>query len=338
MSWRSPICIGVLCCAALVGAAVGVAGATPAPTGGSADLPDAANLSWLFPLNPPSEGGHVIDARTPLHLPGSSRAFTEAQLTDRFFAPDWYPESHTPMPDIVRHGRAPGIYACGYCHLPAGEGRPENAALAGLPAAYIVEQDADMKSGARRSAWHGRPFLPVDLMRDLAANAEAADVAAAADYFAAQTLRPRVTVRERERIPRLRVMGWLYVIDPRGGQEALGERLLEWAPDGERHERRDPVMRYVAFVPPGSVKRGREIAATEQRGAVQSCISCHGEHLQGIGLIPALAGRSPTYLLRQLVAFKTGDRAGSAAAPMQAVAARLRLSDMIAVAAYAAAQ
>jgi cytochrome c553 len=331
ISWRSPICIGALCCAA-------VAGAAAAPTSSGGNLPDAANLSWLFPQNPPSEGEHVIDAKMPLHLPGSSRAFTEAQLTDRFFAPDWYPESHTPMPDIVRHGRAPGIYACGYCHLPAGEGRPENAALAGLPAAYIVQQVADMKSGARRSAWHGSPFLPVDFMRDLAANAAAADVAAAADYFAAQTLRPRVTVRERERIPRLRVMGWLYVIDPRGGQEALGERLLEWAPDGERHERRDPVMRYVAFVPRGSVKRGREIATIEQRGAAQPCIGCHGEHLQGIGLIPALAGRSPTYLLRQLVAFKTADRAGPAAASMQAVAAQLAIADMIAVAAYAAAQ
>jgi cytochrome c553 len=331
ISWGSRVCIGALCCAA-------VAGAAAAPTSRGGDLPDAANLSWLFPLNPPSEGEHVIDAKTPLRLPGSSRAFTEAQLTDRFFAPDWYPESHTPMPDIVRRGRAPGVYACGYCHLPAGEGRPENAALAGLPAAYIVQQVADMKSGARRSAWHGGPFLPVDLMRDLAANAEAADVAAAADYFAAQTLRPRVTVRERERIPRLRVMGWLYVIDSRGGQEALGERLLEWAPDGERHERRDPLMRYVAFVPPGSVRRGREIATTEQRGAAQPCIGCHGEHLRGIGLIPALAGRSPTYLLRQLVAFKTGDRAGPAAASMQAVAAPLGIADMIAVAAYAAAQ
>jgi cytochrome c553 len=56
-----------------------------------------------------------------------------------------------------------------------------------------------------------------------------------------------------------------------------------------------------------------------------------------VGLIPPLAGRSPTYLLRQLVAFKTKDRAGDSAPPMQAVAAALGMADMIAAAAYAAA-
>jgi cytochrome c553 len=56
-----------------------------------------------------------------------------------------------------------------------------------------------------------------------------------------------------------------------------------------------------------------------------------------MGLIPPLAGRSPTSLLRQLVAFKTKDRAGNSAAPMQAVAAALEMADMIAVVAYAAA-
>ena len=46
--------------------------------------------------------------------------------------------------------------------------------------------------------------------------------------------------------------------------------------------------------------------------------------LQGVGLIPPLAGRSPTYLMRQLLAFQTGERAGAAAAAMQAVAPNCR--------------
>jgi len=75
-----------------------------------------------------------------------------------------------------------------------------------------------------------------------------------------------------------------------------------------------------------------------ERELAQPCVSCHGDHLQGIGLVPPLAGRSPTYLLRQLVAFKTKDRAGISGAPMQEIAAKLRIPDMIAVAAYAAAQ
>ncbi|MEP6884229.1 MAG: cytochrome C [Gammaproteobacteria bacterium] len=295
--------------------------------------------TWLFPLNPPDAGtAKLAQVTTPVHLANSRVAFTDAQLVDLFFAPDWHPESHSAMPEIVLHGRAPGIYACGYCHLPSGQGRPENAALAGLPAAYIVEQVADIKSGARRSAWHGEAYRPVDLMREVAANAAESDVAVAAQYFSVQTLKPRVTVIERTRIPRMRVVGWIYAIDPRGGRENLGQRLIEWAPDATRHEHRDDEMLYNAFVPSGSVRRGREIARVGAAGQLPSCTSCHGEHLQGVGLIPPLAGRSPTYLLRQLVAFKTKERAGSGAAPMQVVAAALGMSDMIAVTAYAATQ
>jgi cytochrome c553 len=331
MAWLAPLGIGALCCAAAAGAA-----SASERNGESAGM--QANLSWLFPLNPPSDIERVMHPAAAVHLPNSSREFTEAQLTDFFFAPDWHPESHAPMPDIVRIGRAPRTFACGYCHLPRGEGRPENSTLAGLPAAYIVQQVADIKSGARRSAAHGIPFLPIDFMREVAVNAQPADVAAAAEYFAAQTLPPRVTVLQRQRIPKLRAKAWLYISDPSGGEEALGERLLEMAPDITRHERRDPDMSYIAFVPPGSVSRGRRIAQDGKHGAAEACVSCHGKRLQGVGLAPALAGRLPTYLLRQLVAFKTGDRAGPVGTTMQAVAAHLRLADMIALAAYAASQ
>jgi cytochrome c553 len=51
--------------------------------------------------------------------------------------------------------------------------------------------------------------------------------------------------------------------------------------------------------------------------------------------VPPLAGRSPSYLLRQLFAFRTGTRSTPASAPMRAVAAMLEFDDMIAAAAYA---
>jgi cytochrome c553 len=295
--------------------------------------------AWLYPLNPPGDGSNgVKDTTTLVHVPNSQLEFADAQLTDLYFAPDWHPELHSPMPAIVVHGRPPGPYACGYCHLPGGQGRPENAALAGLPAAYIIQQVAEIKSGVRGSAWHGGPYRPIDLMRVVATKATDTEITAAADYFSAQTLRPRVTVIERRRIPRMRVMGWIYVIDPGGGDEALGQRLIEWAPDPSGHENRDDVMLYSAFVPPGSVAHGRDIALKGRGDSTQACSNCHGVHLQGMGLIPPLAGRSPTYLMRQLVAFQTKDRAGAAAAPMQAVADKLQIADMIAVAAYAASQ
>src|ERR1700722_4272197 len=196
-TWLIAFCFATASCSA------------PPPKASAENLPNLdVTVSWLFPLNPPGTGGEdAAGVATPRHLPNSRLEFNDAQLNDLFFAPDWHPESHSPMPEIVLHGRPPGTFACGYCHLPSGQGRPENAALAGLPSAYIIRQVADIKSGARRSAWHGGPYRPVDLMREVAANVTEGDVAAAAEYFSAQTLRPRVTVIERARIPRMRVMG-----------------------------------------------------------------------------------------------------------------------------------
>lgn len=302
------------------------------------EFPDEqAGFAWLFPLNPRGPASdEVDDDKIPIHLRHSARSFTAAQLDDLFYAPDWHPESHAPMPEVVLRGRKPATYACGYCHLPAGEGRPENAPLAGLPAAYIVRQVEEIKSGARRSAWHDETYRPAVLMQAVAEHVSDADLATAADYFAAQILPPRVKVIERETIPRMQAKAWIYVVDPRGGTEALGWRVIEWAPDFSGHEKRDADMRYSAFVPPGSVRRGRDIAVGGKDGTIVPCVGCHGARLEGMASLPPLAGRSPTYLLRQLVAYRTGDRAGADAAPMQAVVAQLGIEDMIAVAAYAA--
>ncbi len=92
--------------------------------------------AWAYPIGPfdrPEDDG------TPKHVPGSTAAFTMTQIRDRFNVPDWHPADHPPMPDVVAHGRKPDIWGCGYCHLPNGQGRPENAGLAGLPAGYIAQ-------------------------------------------------------------------------------------------------------------------------------------------------------------------------------------------------------
>jgi len=295
---------------------------------------------WLFPLNPAASGGAAdYDRVKPVHVPHSDATFTEWQLNDLFAAPDWRPQSHSPMPDVVAHGRAPEVYACGFCHTPSGQGRPENASLAGLPASYIVQQVADFKSGARRSVWSG-PYRPADFMIQVAANAATDEVASAAEYFSRQISKSHVRVLERALVPRSRVVGWVYVAIPGGGCEPLGTRLLEFAPDAARHEDRDDDMVYMAYVPPGSVQRGNSLAtATATAGASVStfaCAGCHGDRLQGVGAIPRLAGRSPTYLLRQLLAFRIGARTGAAGQPMVVVAANLDLGAMIDAAAYAA--
>ena len=297
----------------------------------SADIPD-----WVFPLNAAApSNSQAYDNVKSLHVPNAQVSFTEAELNDLFSAPDWHPASHDAMPAVVAHGRAPDVYACGYCHTAGGQGRPENASLAGLPAAYILNQVADFKSGARSSACRV-PYGPTERMIQTAAHTTDDELSAAAAYFAAQTLRPRVVVLERARVPVPHVVGWVYAAAKGGAVEPLGQRLLEFAPDEVRHENRDDEMRYVAYVPPGSIGRGERIAHTGTGSPATACVSCHGPQLRGVGPIPPIAGRSPTYVLRELLAFQTGARAGVTGLPMRTVVKNLRMDGMIDVAAYAA--
>ena len=290
--------------------------------------------AWLYPLVPSVAAATVVyDTKKRLHVPGSKVTFTEAQLNDLFSVPDWQPQSHAVMPEIVAHGRAPEVYACGYCHTAGGQGRPENASLAGLPAPYIIQQVVDFKSGARRSAWPG-PYRPADGMIHAATYATNQEVAEAARYFSQQRLQSHVRVVDTARVPRSRVVGWVYAAMPGKGDEPLGERLLEFAPSATRHENRDDNMEYVAYVPLGSINRGEILATTGGNGLTLPCTACHGNQLQGMALVPRLAGRSPTYLLRQLLAFKTGARAGEAGVLMRPVVAKLEISHMIDLAAY----
>ncbi len=287
---------------------------------------------WAFPGSPTDS---TLADSTRLHrVPNSGARFTLPQVVDRFAPPDWHPSGHPPMPDVVAHGRSPNLFACAYCHLPNGMGRPENATLAGLPEDYIVAQLAAFRSSARRNPSPG--WVPGNSMHAVATNATEAEVAAAARYFSGLRFTPRARVIEAARVPRTRQAGFVYALIPGTGTEPIGSRIVKGPRDFERHELRDDGMTYVAYVPPGSIKRGRSIARTGANGLVIACVTCHGATLAGIALVPPLAGRYPTYLVRQLLAFKTGARSTPASQPMQAVVARLSVEDMIAVAAYAA--
>ncbi|HUA89504.1 MAG TPA: c-type cytochrome, partial [Steroidobacteraceae bacterium] len=286
---------------------------------------------WLFPGEGDLPQG-PFDAVQPLHLPDSTLTYTEAQLSDEFAVPDWHPDSHPPMPRVVARGRPPQVYACGYCHLANGQGRPENAALAGLPREYLLQQLADFKSGERRVAWPG-PNAPSDSMIALAGHLEAADAAQAAGYFARLKLRQRSHVIEGATLPAVKVSGWTYVPTGSGPSERLGERLIEVAPDAQRDARRDDELVYDAYVPAGSLARGRDIAAGKAPGTVP-CATCHGADLRGAAVFPPIAGRSASYVLRQLFAFRNGTRRSAAAQAMAPVVEPLAERDLIALAAY----
>src|SRR6516162_6805418 len=129
------------------------------PSASSASFP-----AWAYPWAPDFKV--APDDGVPRHVPDSTQSFTITQERDLFFVPDWHPEDHPQMPDIVAHGRRPDVRACGSCHRAEGTGGPENASLAGLPAAYIVQQIEDYKSGARKFA--GPQRSPSVLMTTIA--------------------------------------------------------------------------------------------------------------------------------------------------------------------------
>lgn len=290
--------------------------------------------AWLFP-SPPAGAAPVWDSIASIRLPRSRSAFTERQLHDLFSAPDWTPTTHPPMPTVVATGRRPGVFACAYCHMPDGAGRPENVMLAGLPAAYIVQQVADMKSRARHAVSPG-PWVPSDVMFMLAGQVSDEEVAASAAYFARLTPRQRTAVKEAVRIPRVLPTMGTFRYAPGQATELLNGRVIEVPVDFERHEYRDPAVGYIAYVPVGSVARGRRLADAPIAAGLLTCAGCHGPQLRGVGVIPPIAGRSPAYLIRQLLAFKSGARTTPAGAAMRPVASAMSLRDMIAVASYAA--
>src|SRR4051794_36375866 len=109
--------------------------------------------SWVFPTTSPEYRSSARASDTSLHMvAGSTRSFTWRQIGDALNPPDWRPESHPAAPDVVIHARREAKYACGLCHLPDGQGRSENATVAGLPEAYFIQQVIDMRSGARSPA------------------------------------------------------------------------------------------------------------------------------------------------------------------------------------------
>ncbi len=289
--------------------------------------------SWAFPVNPPGLQAPQDDA-TPRRVPGSTQTFTAAELRDRFAAPDWHPDDHPPMPEIVANGRKPDVYACGFCHLPNGLGRPENASLAGLPAEYMLRQIADFKSGARHSSEPREQ--PAKLMAAITRAATDEEMRVAAAYFAALPRQPWITVIETGTVPQTRTMGWMLVPIAGGGVEPIGRRIIETPADPVRTELRDARSPFIAYVPPGSLARGEDLATKGRAGGPSACTICHGADLRGLGPVPGLAGRSPSYLFCQLYDMQHGARAGPWMPLMAAVVASLDEDDITALAAYAA--
>lgn len=302
--------------------------AQPAPAAPAAPFTVPA---WAFPLANPAGPVPPPDSVTLEHVPNSSRGYTRKQVGNGFDIPDWFPGQHPPMPAPVQYGVRPDGRACGFCHLPDGQGRPENGALAGLPVEYTVRQVRAFRDGTRRSSHATVPSGPMHTVARGFVSDD--DIRAAARYFARLRLTRRNVIREVRDVPKTRIAGLLHAYDGEGTEPIAG-RLIEVPESLERYELRDPWVRYVTYVPTGSVSRGRVLATRGPAGAATACATCHGPQLLGVGEIPPIAGRSPSMMLRQLINFRTRARQDSTAAPMYAVTDALSLDDMVALSAY----
>lgn len=270
-----------------------------------------------------------------LHIPGSSAGYTAMQVRDSYNVVDWFPDQHPPVPDIVIRGdKDHNTGGCGYCHLPNGFGRTENQSLAGLPEEYIIQQVTDFKLGARRTT--GPRVAPFNTMVREADNATDEDVKIAAKYFAAVKMKPWIRVIETDTVPVTKVAGTVWAKVDGGAVEPIGDRIVELAEDQERSELRDASSGFIAYVPQGSITRGKALVTSGGAKTITPCTFCHGQDLKGLGNIPPLAGRSPSQLARQIVDMQNGNRNGTQAALMRPVITNLTNSDIVDITAYLA--
>lgn len=237
------------------------------------------------------------------------------------------------MPAIVARGRSPDVQACGFCHLPTGNGRPENARLAGLPYNYIVSQMLAYRGGLRKSSVSGR--LPTELMAAIGKAATDEEIADAAAYFSALSPQSFVTVVETRTVPKFEER-WVFKTIDRNRREPIGMRIIETPEEFDDFELRNPEAKIIAYAPVGSIARGEALAAARPAPEQSACADCHGADFRGVGDIPGLAGRSPSYIARQLNDFRSGARRGAASEQMAPIASRLDDSQILAIAAYLA--
>ena len=285
----------------------------------AAEAPD-----WAYPITPKPEPKDNVVLK---QMPGSSKQYTQAQIDDGFNPPDWFPDEHPLMPEIVAHGAKPVVRACALCHLPTGNGHPESSSVAGLPAAYLMRQMTEFKNGGRKD---GRAPVMIEIAQAISD----ADARAASEYFA--SLKPGVWTKviETDNVPKSYVgQGAMRFAVAGGGTEPLGQRIIVLPQDEMRAHSRDPHSGFIDYVPVGSIAKG-EALVTTGAGKTIPCGICHGPNLKGLGELPSIVGRPPTYIVRQLNDMQNGARSGAAMALMKAVVEKLTMDDMIAIAAH----
>jgi cytochrome c553 len=187
---------------------------------------------------------------------------------------------------------------------------------------------ADFKSGVRKDAAR---------MNGIAKDLSDEEVKQAGEWFAKLKPVAWTKVTEAAMVPKTFVgQGRMRFVQPGGEMEPTGNRIITVPVDQTRARLRDPHpgAGFIAYVPVGSLAKGKALIETGGSGRTIACAICHGDSFQGLGNVPRLAGLHPIYIARQLYLFKDGTRNGVDAQLMKRPVARLTDEDILAMAAY----
>ena len=294
----------------------------PAAPASALPSPPGREPAWAFPVQ---AGSLPPESPEPKSIEGSTKKYTPQEIDNLLSPPDWFPEAHKPAPGIVQKGHGAAL-ACGSCHLMSGLGHPESADLTGFTADYLVQQMLDFRAGTRK-----------DYARMNGISKEVSDEESrqAAEWFASLPRKKWSRVVEAAMVPKTFVgQGRMRFIDPKGGMEPIGSRIITLPEDQEKARLRDPRSGFVSYVPPGSLSKGKALVETGAGGKTIACNICHGDGMKGLANVPRIAGLHPIYVARQLYLFKDGTRNGPDAALMKKPVVQLTDEDILNISAY----
>jgi cytochrome c553 len=292
--------------------------------------PEKANPRSCGPVGTPVPDDGIM--RT---LPGTSKSFTRNAAGDQWKPADWFPGDHPVMPKIVATGnKEAGVRPCSLCHFPNGRGKMENGHVAGLPSAYFLAQLDAFANGERYSADPRK--ANTNEMARIAHVLTDAEKIQAAEYFSSIKFRSIMRVVESEEAPQVRLtLNSLMLPVEDAPPMPLGQRIIEVPEYPELTEAlRYPRGTFIAYVPTGSIAKGEKLVTTGGDKTIP-CSTCHGPLLQGYEDVPAIAGRTASYTMRQLWDIKQGTRKSPL---MTAIVADLSAQDMLNIVAYLATQ
>jgi cytochrome c553 len=197
----------------------------------------------------------------------------------------------------------------------SGIGHPESADITGLTFDYMMQQMKDFKSGDRKD-WARMNGIAKELTDE--------ETTQALMWMASLKPRKNNSIVEMDTVPKTIIaQGRMRFIDPAGGTEPVGVRILTVPVNPPLARLRDPNTAFMSYVAVGTLARGQQLVEKGDRDkTIVACGTCHAKTMTGQVMprkdtpgiqVPGIAGRHPMYLTRELHLFKDGLRGGDSA-------------------------